>query len=104
MLNILLGIGLGGIYMTVTDAKTPKHPGKPVKYEPYQIQVSNTLMISSITLLVTLVGLLIAVPLNKWTMSRKIGWGLITLWTVSTVANLSVELTGVWDGAATNGV
>lgn len=102
MLNILLGIGLGGMYMTITDAshKHHKHPKNPMKYKPYDIEVSGTLMISAITLLVTLVGLLIAVPMNKWVMSRKIGWGLIILWSVSTVANLAVEMTGVWDNAA----
>ncbi|KAE8447479.1 hypothetical protein EG329_010752 [Mollisiaceae sp. DMI_Dod_QoI] len=98
MLNILLGIGLGGLYMTVTQAnnKHAKHPDKKLKYKPYEIEVSGTLMVSGITLLVTLVGLLIAVPMNKWVMSRKIGWGLIILWTISTVVNLAVELGEPW--------
>lgn len=105
MLNILLGIGLGGLYMTITDAsnKHNKNPKKPMKYKPYQIEVSGTLMISAITLLVTLVGLLIAVPMNKWMINRKIGWGLITLWSVSTVVNLAVEASGVWGDAAVQG-
>jgi sodium/potassium/calcium exchanger 6 len=98
MLNILLGIGISGIYMTVHEAnhRHIKHPGKQIKYKPYQIEVSGTLMISAITLLVTLVGLLIAVPLNNWVMSRRIGWGLITLWCVSTIVNLTVEISGAW--------
>ncbi|KUJ22600.1 uncharacterized protein LY89DRAFT_777678 [Mollisia scopiformis] len=98
MLNILLGIGLSGLYMTITQAnsKHAKHPDKKLKYKPYEIEVSGTLMVSGITLLVTLVGLLIAVPMNKWIMSRRIGWGLIILWSVSTVVNLAVELSGVW--------
>lgn len=98
MLNILLGIGISGIYMTIKEAnhKHAKHPGKQIKYKPYQIEVSGTLMISAITLLITLVGLLIAVPMNKWVMSRKIGWGLITLWCLSTVVNLGIEISGVW--------
>ncbi len=54
-------------------------------------------MISAITLLVTLVGLLIMVPLNKWTMDRRIGWGLIALWCLSTVGNVVVEVSG-WAG------
>jgi len=64
MLNILLGIGIGGVYMSIHNAthKHAKHPHKPIKYKPYQIEVSTTLMISGVTLLVTLVGLLIAVP------------------------------------------
>ena len=102
MLNILLGIGVSGLYMTIKEAdhKHAKHPGKKIKYKPYQIDVSGTLMVSGITLLVTLVGLLIAVPMNKWMMSRRIGWGLIILWTISTVINLVVEASGVWGDTA----
>jgi len=102
MLNILLGIGISGLYMTIKEAdnKHAKHPGKKLKYKPYQIEVSGTLMVSGITLLVTLVGLLIAVPLNKWVMSRRIGWGLIILWTISTIVNLGVEMGGVWETAS----
>ncbi|EXJ75700.1 uncharacterized protein A1O5_00207 [Cladophialophora psammophila CBS 110553] len=96
MLNILLGIGIGGMYMSITHAtrKHAKHPQKPIKYKPYDIDVSTTLMISGITLLVTLVGLLIVVPLNGWRMDRRIGFGLILLWSVSTVGNVIVELLG----------
>ncbi|KAI6712160.1 hypothetical protein JHW43_005291 [Diplocarpon mali] len=99
MLNILLGIGLSGMYMTIKGAnhKHAKHPNKEIKYKPYQIEVSGTLLISAATLLITLVGLLIVVPLNKWVMSRRVGWGLIGLWTVSTIINLAVEVSGVID-------
>ncbi|KAM0235770.1 hypothetical protein ACHAPO_005555 [Fusarium lateritium] len=98
MLNILLGIGIGGVMVMVRKAnkKHHKNPSLPIKYKPYRIQVNGTLMISAITLLVTLVGLLIIVPMNKWILSRKIGWGLITLWAVSTVVNVIIEVTGVW--------
>ncbi|KAI1767554.1 Sodium/calcium exchanger protein-domain-containing protein, partial [Hypoxylon sp. FL1150] len=98
LLNILLGIGLGGAYQTINAAnrKKAKHPDRPVQYKPYHIQVSGTLMVSAITLLVTLFALLVVVPMNRWVMSRKIGWGLIGLWSVSTVANLAIEITGVW--------
>ncbi|KAM3086668.1 hypothetical protein ACMFMF_000614 [Clarireedia jacksonii] len=98
MLNILLGIGVSGAYMTIKEAdhKHAKNPGKQYKYKPYQIEVNGTLMVSAITLLVTLVGLLIAVPMNNWVMSRKIGWGLIVLWSISTVINLVVEISGAW--------
>lgn len=102
MLNILLGIGLGGAYQTIHAAnkKKAKHPDRPIHYKPYHIQVSGTLMISTITLLFTLFALLIIVPMNKWVMSRKIGWGLIGLWSISTVVNLVIEVTGVWQDIA----
>ncbi|KAI8249268.1 putative cation exchanger [Colletotrichum sp. SAR11_239] len=98
MLNILLGIGIGGVYMMVQAAKHrhKKHPDKPFKYHSYEIQIGGTLMISAITLLLTLLGLLLIVPMNKWIMSRKIGWGLIAIWTVSTIVNVVIEVTGVW--------
>lgn len=96
MLNILLGIGVGGVLMMVQDANRhhSKHPGDSYAYKPYRIQIGGTLMISSITLLVMLVSLLIAVPLNKWILSRKIGWVLIAMWSASTIVNVVVELTG----------
>lgn len=67
-----------------------------MSYKPYKIEVSGTLLISAVTVLITLVTLLIVVPLNKWVMSRKIGWGLIAIWTVGTIVNLVVEMTGTW--------
>ena len=96
MLNILLGIGLSGLYMTIKGGKGwhERHPSRPVKYEPYQLEVSGTLVISGVTLLITLLGLLVVVPLNKWKMDRRIGWGLVALWTASTIGNLVVEVLG----------
>lgn len=96
MLNILLGIGLSGCYMTITkgEHKHKKHPNTPVHFEPYHIAVSTTLVISGATLLATLIGLLAAVPLRKWKMDKTIGWGLIIVWIVSTFANVLVEVLG----------
>ena len=96
MLNILLGIGISGLYMTIQNGEKrhEKHPGKPMKYKPYQIEVGGTLLISGITLMVTLVGLLILVPLRGWWMDRKVGLALVILWAVSTVGNVIVEVLG----------
>ena len=57
-------------------------------------------MVSSIVLLATLLALLVIVPASGWVMNRRIGWSLIALWTVSTVANLAIEVTGVWQDIA----
>ncbi|KAF4123585.1 solute carrier family 24 (sodium/potassium/calcium exchanger), member 6 [Geosmithia morbida] len=102
MLNILLGIGIGGLLMMVRGANKShkKFPDRPLKYGPYPIRVGGTLMLSAATLIVVLVGLVIAVPMNKWILSRRIGWALISIWTVSTVVNVIIELTGVWDEVA----
>ncbi len=99
MLNILLGIGVSGLYITIRHGAKAhrKHPDRPIEYKPYEIEISTTLLISGITLLVTLVGLLMVVPLNGWKMDRKIGWGLICLWSLSTIGNVIVEVLG-WGG------
>ena len=97
MLNILLGIGLSGSYILIRGAndRMHKHPDKDIKFKPYHIEVENTLIVSGATLLVTLVGLLVAVPLNKWVLSKRIGWACIGLWSVSTVGNVVIEVTGL---------
>lgn len=98
MLNILLGVGIGGAWMGISSAKKKhrKHPGTPLRYKPYRIQVGGTLMVSAVTVLLTLIVLLIVVPGNNWVMSRRIGWGLIGIWTVGTMVNLIMEMTGTW--------
>ena len=98
MLNILLGIGLGGAYQTIHAAnkKHRKHPNRPIEYKSYTIQVTGTLMVSAVILLITLLVL----PMNKWIMSRRIGYGLIGLWAVGTILNLVIEITGVWQDIA----
>ncbi|KAL8731765.1 MAG: hypothetical protein Q9166_003212 [cf. Caloplaca sp. 2 TL-2023] len=100
MLNILLGIGISGMYMTIRKGqhKHDQHPNQPVHYQPYQLEISPTLVISGVTLVVTLLGLLIVVPLNKWTIDRRVGWALVALWTASTIGNVIVEVMGWgWD-------
>ncbi|OKL60812.1 hypothetical protein UA08_03916 [Talaromyces atroroseus] len=89
MLNILLGIGIGGLYVTLHASA---NRSKDLQNVPFKITISKTLVISGVTLLVILVGLLILVPLNHWKMDRKIGCGLIVLWTLSTLGNVIVEL------------
>ncbi|PHH85104.1 hypothetical protein CDD83_885 [Cordyceps sp. RAO-2017] len=98
MLNILLGIGIGGVMMMVQNAKREhaKHPEQPLRYGPYRVQVGGTLLISSITLLLILFLLLVLVPINKWILNRKIGWGVIVLWIISTVVSVVIEMMGIW--------
>lgn len=102
MLNILLGIGLGGLYMTLNRSGTPSRRdeifsggsgGMTAAETSYEIEISKVLVISGATLLVVLVGLLIVVPLNGWRMDKRIGWGLIVVWCISTIGNVIAELT-----------
>lgn len=97
MLNILLGIGLGGLYMTlnrpVPSRRDEIFPGNVQPAEvPYEIEISKVLVISGATLLIVLVGLLIVVPLNNWRMDRRIGWGLVVVWCISTIGNVIAEI------------
>ncbi|KAH6853773.1 Sodium/calcium exchanger protein-domain-containing protein [Chaetomium sp. MPI-CAGE-AT-0009] len=102
MLNILLGVGIGGAWMGITKAKKRQraHPGTELRYKPYRVHVGGSLMISAVTVLLTLVVLLIVVPSNDWVMSRRIGWLLIGIWTVGTVVNLVVEMMGTFADAS----
>ena len=94
LLNILLGIGVGGLYKTIHN-NPGRHPHKGLDgYQPYEIKISSTLIISGSTLLITLIGLLVFVPLNGWQLDRKLGLGLVSLWSISTVSNLIMEVVG----------
>ncbi|KAM0611922.1 hypothetical protein ACHAP1_000816 [Verticillium nonalfalfae] len=95
------GNSVGDLIADITVARL----GYPVMalYKPYKIRIDGTLMISAITLLITLLLLLIVVPMNKWILSRKIGYGLIALWATGTAINLVVETTGVWTEVSLTG-
>ncbi|GAB7359344.1 hypothetical protein MBLNU230_g5995t1 [Neophaeotheca triangularis] len=97
MLNILLGVGLSGSYLLISGHahRQHKHPHQEVGFKAYPIEVEKTLVVSGVTLLVTLVGCLVVVPLNRWVLSKKIGWCLIAVWVVSTIGNVALELSGV---------
>jgi sodium/potassium/calcium exchanger 6 len=98
MLNILLGIGIGGFWMMLQDAKRRhfKHPKRPFGYKPYKIAIGPTLAISAAVLLLTLGILLVVVPWNMWILTRKLGLGLICLWMIGTTVNVMVEVSGAW--------
>ncbi|KAK3712609.1 hypothetical protein LTR37_009052 [Vermiconidia calcicola] len=68
MLNILLGIGLSGSWILFKGAnkRIHRHPDKDFKFHSYHIEVENTLIVSGATLLITLVGLLVAVPMRAY--------------------------------------
>ena len=80
MLNILLGIGMSGTYLTHT------------LHQPVRIEISKTLIVSALGLLAVLVGTLITVPLNGYVMSRKWATGLILVYGGVMAANVIVEI------------
>ena len=94
MLNILIGVGVSGLYMTIKGKKDSESSDSSgaLALAPYELEISKTLIISGVTLLLSLVGILVAVPLNRWTMDRRIGIALVATWTLSIIVNVTVEI------------
>jgi sodium/potassium/calcium exchanger 6 len=82
MLNILLGIGISGSYITHKTAK------------PYKLHFSPTLIVSTIGLLALLIATLIFVPFNGYFLTRRWGIFLITSYAIIMSLNVFVELKG----------
>lgn len=80
MLNILLGVGITGMYIT-------KQTG-----ENLPLQFSTTLVITGTGLLALLVATLIFVPLNGYFLPRTWGIALIFGYTCLMIANIVVEV------------
>ncbi|KAI8972002.1 Sodium/calcium exchanger protein-domain-containing protein [Mycotypha africana] len=80
MLNIMLGVGIGATYVTSQ------------RNEPYAIDVSKSIVVSSIGLLVVLISFLVLVPLNGFKMSRGFGYGSILIYLLCTAINLYLEI------------
>jgi solute carrier family 24 (sodium/potassium/calcium exchanger), member 6 len=83
MLNILLGIGVSGSYVIHTTGK------------PYELQFSNTLLVSTVGLLSLLITTMIFVPLNDYFLPRKWGVFLICFYVVIMTVNIIVEVLGL---------
>ncbi|KAK1233090.1 hypothetical protein PQX77_003730 [Marasmius sp. AFHP31] len=82
MLNILLGVGISGSYIT---SKTGI---------PYELHFGTTLFVSSIGLLALLASTLIVVPLNGYHLTRSWGVFLIVSYVTIMTINVVVELKG----------
>lgn len=80
MLNILLGIGITGTYIT---RQTSEH---------YLLEFSTTLIITGTGLLVFLIATLIFVPWNNYFLPRRWGFVLIAAYSCLMIANVIVEV------------
>lgn len=78
---MLLGVGISGTYMTL---KTGSH---------IPLQVSPTLFVSLIGVLLTLLAAIVIVPRNGYMMGRWWGWFLLIVYFICTVVNVVVEIT-----------
>ncbi|KAF8951840.1 hypothetical protein BGZ52_009452 [Haplosporangium bisporale] len=81
LLNMLLGVGISGTYMTLKTGS------------PIPLQVSPTLFVSLIGVLLTLLAAIVIVPRNGYMMGRWWGWFLLIVYLICTVVNVVVEIT-----------
>ncbi|KAG7451140.1 uncharacterized protein BT62DRAFT_926794 [Guyanagaster necrorhizus] len=80
MLNILLGVGISGMYITSHTS------------EPYKLNFGKTLLVCTIGLIALLLATLIVVPYNHYVLSRPWGIFLILSYMVIMIINVVVEL------------
>ena len=80
MLNILIGVGLTGSVIMQQSG------------QPYELELSKTLLVSSLGLLSLLAATLIVVPLNDYYLSRSWGVLLIVSYVAIMTTNVIVEL------------
>jgi sodium/potassium/calcium exchanger 6 len=83
MLNILLGVGISGSYIIHS------------KGEPYKLDFSNTLLVSTIGLIALLITTIIFVPWNGYYLPRKWGFFLIFFYVIIMAVNIVVEVLGL---------
>jgi len=82
MLNILLGVGISGLYIIQQTSN------------PYHFQFTTTLIVSTIGLLALLLTTVIIVPLNDYFLTRNWGIFLIGSYTIIMGINVFVEVRG----------
>jgi solute carrier family 24 (sodium/potassium/calcium exchanger), member 6 len=80
IIDILLGVGVAGLYMNLTSN------------EEYYVNISPTLLVSTVSLFLTLSSMLIVVPFNQWRMTRLFGICLVIFFTISTATSVLVEI------------
>ncbi|KAK3821445.1 MAG: Sodium/calcium exchanger protein-domain-containing protein [Benniella sp.] len=81
LLNMLLGVGISGTYTTL----------KTGTYIP--LEVSPTLFVSLSGVLLTLCAAIIVVPRKGYMMTRGWGWFLLSVYTICTAVNVTIEIT-----------
>lgn len=80
MLNMLLGVGVSGTYLIHQSG------------EPFSLEFSSTLFVSTIGLLCLLVTTMIFVPYNDYKLGKRWGIFLIATYLITMVVNIIVEI------------
>ncbi|CBQ69336.1 conserved hypothetical protein [Sporisorium reilianum SRZ2] len=89
MLNLLLGIGISCTWLLSDGHGHWDHGGAT---NIYPIDFNPTLLVSGLGLLLILVGTLIAVPMNRFELTRPIGVALIAAYGLIMTVNLLTEI------------
>ncbi|ODV64146.1 uncharacterized protein ASCRUDRAFT_83999 [Ascoidea rubescens DSM 1968] len=92
LLNILIGIGGSGLIIIPNKEYQRQLPNIIENGMDYKVELSSTLIVSNLALLVNLIFLLVAVPSNDWKMNRFIGITMISIWATATTFNVLIEI------------
>jgi sodium/potassium/calcium exchanger 6 len=87
MMNMLLGIGVGGLLQVLKASAEGEY-----KRSAYLFEIHPGLFVSAGTLLVGLAATLVYSFLKGWRLDRPLGIALILLWAAGTVANVVVSV------------
>ncbi|KAF9960698.1 hypothetical protein BGZ72_006268 [Mortierella alpina] len=80
LLNMLVGLGISGVYVTLKTS------------EDISLEISPTLFVSLVAVLLTMLGMFVVVPRNGYVFARWWGWTLLTVYVVSMVVNVILEV------------
>ncbi|KAF9283201.1 hypothetical protein BGZ68_005495 [Mortierella alpina] len=80
LLNMLVGLGISGVYVTL---KTK---------EDIPLEISPTLFVSLVAVLLTMLGMFVVVPRNGYVFARWWGWTLVAVYIVSMAINVILEV------------
>ena len=88
MMNMLLGIGGGGLMQVLKARKGPAHS----RSDGYLLQPSSEFFVSASSLLIGLGVTLIYAFYNSWRLDQRLGTVLIGIWIISTIGTIGISM------------
>ncbi|KAI8644695.1 Sodium/calcium exchanger protein-domain-containing protein [Parasitella parasitica] len=79
LLNMVLGVGISSLYQLWKTGRS------------YQLDIAPTIIISSVGLLTVLMSTLVAVSVNRYRVTKQLGWWMISVYCVCCGVNLLLE-------------
>ena len=87
MMNMLLGIGGGGLMQVLKAHKGPAQP----RSDGYLFQPSSEFFVSASSLLIGLGVTLTYAFYNSWRLDQRLGTILIGIWIISTIGTIGIS-------------